>query len=133
MANNGGSTEAEEILAPGAPQSSDEGITLSTIGFGMGNYNDVLMEKLADKGDGNYYYVDRLEEAERVFRENLTGMLQTIAREVKIQVEFDPERRAALAPAGLREPRRGRPRLPQRRGRRRRGRRRPPGRPPSTR
>ena len=89
VANNGGSTEAEEILSL-VRKASDEGITISTIGFGMGNYNDVLMEKLADKGDGNDYYVDRQEEAERIFRENLTGLLQTIAREVKVQVEFDP-------------------------------------------
>jgi Ca-activated chloride channel family protein len=89
VANNGASTEAEKILSL-VRRSSDEGITISTIGFGMGNYNDVMMEKLADKGDGNYYYVDRPEEAERVFRENLTGLLQTIAREVKVQVEFDP-------------------------------------------
>ncbi len=88
VANNGGSTEAEEILSL-VRKASDEGITISTIGFGMGNYNDVLMEKLADKGDGNYYYVDGKEEAERVFKENLTGLLQTIAREVKVQVEFD--------------------------------------------
>lgn len=88
VANNGGSTEAEEILTL-VRKASDEGITISTIGFGMGNYNDVLMEKLADKGDGNYYYVDGQEEAERIFKENLTGLLQTIAREVKIQVEFD--------------------------------------------
>jgi Ca-activated chloride channel family protein len=90
VANSGGSTEAEEILSL-VRKASDEGVTISTIGFGMGNYNDVLMEKLADKGDGNYYYVDRPAEAQRVFRENLTGMLQTIAREVKVQVEFDPE------------------------------------------
>ncbi len=88
VANNGGSTEAEEILSL-VRKASDEGITISTIGFGMGNYNDVLMEKLANKGDGNYYYVDGQEEAERIFKENLTGLLQTIAREVKIQVEFD--------------------------------------------
>lgn len=90
VANNGASTEAEEMLAK-IRRSSDEGITLSTIGFGMGNYNDVLMEKLADQGDGNYYYVDEMKEAERVFRENLTGLLQTIAREVKVQVEFDKD------------------------------------------
>ena len=91
VANMGGTTRAEEMLAT-VRRSSDEGITLSTIGFGMGNYNDVLMEKLADMGDGNYHYVDKLPEAERVFRQNLTGLLQTIAREVKIQVEFDPRR-----------------------------------------
>lgn len=90
VANMGGATRAEEMLAQIRRQ-SDEGITLSTIGFGMGNYNDVLMEKLANQGDGNYFYVDKLEESKRVFRANLTGMLQTIAREVKIQVEFDPD------------------------------------------
>ena len=86
---NMGTTRAEEILTQVRKQ-SDAGITLSSIGFGMGNYNDVLLEKMGDKGDGNYYYVDRIEEAERVFKENLTGLLQTIARQVKIQVEFDP-------------------------------------------
>jgi Ca-activated chloride channel family protein len=90
VANMGGATRAEEMLAQ-VRRSSDEGITLSTVGFGMGNYNDVLMEKLANQGDGNYHYVDQLEEAERVFKQNLTGLLQTIAREVKIQVEFNPD------------------------------------------
>ena len=86
---NEGVTSAEAILDR-VRRESDDGIALSTIGFGMGNYNDVLMEKLADTGDGNYYYVDRLDEATRVFEENLTGTLQTIARDVKIQVAFDP-------------------------------------------
>ncbi len=88
VANMGGSTKAEEMLEE-IRMASDKGITLSTIGFGMGNYNDVLMEKLADQGDGNYYYVDQPKEADRVFRENLTGLLQTIARQVKVQVVFD--------------------------------------------
>ena len=87
---NTGETQAERILDR-VRYESDRGIHLSTVGFGMGNYNDVLMEKLANKGDGNYHYVDQIEEAERVFRENLTGTLQTVARDVKIQVEFDPE------------------------------------------
>jgi Ca-activated chloride channel family protein len=69
---------------------ADQDITLSTVGFGMGNYNDVLMEQLADKGNGNYAYVDTLDEARRIFVENLTGTLQVIARDSKIQVEFDP-------------------------------------------
>ena len=67
-----------------------EGISLSTIGFGMGNYKDTLMEQLADRGDGNYHYVDSMREAEKVFGQDLAGNLQTIARDVKIQVEFDP-------------------------------------------
>jgi Ca-activated chloride channel family protein len=68
----------------------DQGIELTTVGFGMGNYNDVLMEQLADKGDGSYAYVDTLDEARRIFVENLTGTLQTIASDAKVQVEFDP-------------------------------------------
>ncbi len=70
---------------------ADRGITLTTVGFGMGNYNDVLMEKLSDKGNGHYAYVDDLKEARRVFVENLTGTLQVIARDVKVQVDFNPE------------------------------------------
>lgn len=69
----------------------DKGITLSTVGFGMGNYNDVLMERLADTGNGSYAYVDTLSEAKRIFVENLTGTLQVIAKDAKIQVDFNPE------------------------------------------
>ncbi len=86
---NVGSTGPESILARIGREAGD-GIELTTVGFGMGNYNDVLMEQLADQGDGNYAYVDTLEEARRVFVENLTGTLQTIAADAKIQVEFDP-------------------------------------------
>src|SRR6185436_16139943 len=68
---NVGRTGPESILAQVRTE-ADRGIQLTTIGFGMGNYNDVLMEQLADKGDGNYYYVDDLKEARRVFVENLT-------------------------------------------------------------
>ena len=68
-----------------------QGVLLSTIGFGMGNYNDYLMEQLADDGNGNYAYVDTLDEAQRIFVENLTGMLQVIANDAKIQVDFNPE------------------------------------------
>ncbi|MDC1142858.1 von Willebrand factor type A domain-containing protein [Planctomycetota bacterium] len=68
-----------------------KGITLSTVGFGMGNYNDTLMEQLGDKGDGRYAYVDSLVEAKRVFVDNLTGALQVVARDTKVQVEFNPE------------------------------------------
>ena len=68
----------------------DEGITLTTIGFGMGNFNDILMEQLANKGNGSYAYVDNLSEARRIFVENLTGTLQVIARDAKVQVDFNP-------------------------------------------
>ena len=86
---NVGRTGADSILKVISEYAGRE-ITLSTVGFGLGNYNDVLMEQLADKGNGNYAYVDTLEEAERIFVENLTGTLQVIARDSKIQVEFDP-------------------------------------------
>ncbi len=66
------------------------GIELSTLGFGMGNYNDHLMEQLADKGDGRYAYIDTLDEARRVLVEEVTGTLQTIAKDAKVQVEFHP-------------------------------------------
>lgn len=65
------------------------GITLTTVGMGMGNYNDVLMEQLANDGDGFYAYVDTLEQAQRVFVDQLTGTLLTIAKDAKIQVEFN--------------------------------------------
>ena len=69
----------------------DQGVTLTTVGFGMGNYNDILMEQLANDGDGAYHYVDTLTEARRVFVDNLVGTLQNIAKDTKIQVDFNPE------------------------------------------
>jgi Ca-activated chloride channel family protein len=87
---NVGNTASDAILKRVREQAA-QGIQLSTVGFGMGNYNDVLMERLANDGDGNYAYVDTLEEARRVFVENLTGMLQVIAQDAKIQVDFDPQ------------------------------------------
>jgi Ca-activated chloride channel family protein len=66
-----------------------EGVTLSTIGFGMGNYRDDLMEALADKGNGNCFYIDSEREARRVFQERLTGTLEVVAQDVKVQVDFD--------------------------------------------
>ena len=69
----------------------EEGVTLTTIGFGMDNYNDTLMEQLADNGDGFYAYVDDLPEARRLFLDEITGTLQTIAMNAKVQVDFNPE------------------------------------------
>ena len=57
----------------------------------MGNYNDVLLEQLADQGDGFYAYVNDLAEARRLFTEDLTGTIQSVALDAKVQVEFDPE------------------------------------------
>ncbi len=89
VANNG-ITTADGIFARVKAQ-ADKGITLSTVGFGMGNYNDELMERLADQGDGNYAYVDRIGEAKRIFVEQLTGTLQVIAKDVKLQLQFNPD------------------------------------------
>ena len=87
---NVGRTGPDDILAQ-IKKLADKGITLSTLGFGMGNYNDVLMERLADKGNGNYSYVDDFYEAKKVFTEKLTGLLEVVAFDAKIQVEFNPE------------------------------------------
>lgn len=70
---------------------ADRGVTLSTIGFGMGNYKDTLMEQLANKGDGNYYYIDTEKEADKVFVDGFNSTMISIARDVKLQVEFDPD------------------------------------------
>ena len=64
-------------------------ISLTTIGFGSGNYNDYLMEGLAREGNGNYFYIDSIAEAQRIFGDDLASTLEVIAADVKIQVEFD--------------------------------------------
>ncbi|MCK6503627.1 VWA domain-containing protein [Myxococcota bacterium] len=87
---NIGRTSHEELLV-GIRKHAQRGITLSTVGFGRGNYKDTMMEQLADEGDGNYAYVDNLAEGRRVFGQRLSGTVQTIARDVKIQVELNPQ------------------------------------------
>ncbi|TKD06623.1 vWA domain-containing protein [Polyangium fumosum] len=87
---NVGPTSHEQILDM-IGRHKEKGITLSTVGFGTGNYKDTMMERLADKGDGNYAYIDSEVQAKRVFQDQLSGMLEVIARDVKIQVEFDPK------------------------------------------
>jgi Ca-activated chloride channel family protein len=66
------------------------GISLTTLGFGTGNYNDHLMEQLADAGNGNYAYIDNLNEAQKVLVDEMSSTLNTIAKDVKIQIEFNP-------------------------------------------
>lgn len=66
------------------------GISLSTLGFGSGNYNDHLMEQLADAANGNYSYIDTLKEAQKVLIDEMSSTLKTVAKDVKIQVEFNP-------------------------------------------
>ncbi|MBU0980776.1 MAG: von Willebrand factor type A domain-containing protein [Nanoarchaeota archaeon] len=87
---NVGNTSADSILSQLITY-KQKGITLTAIGVGMGNYNDVLLEQLADKGDGNYYYINEFDEAKRVFQEQLSGTLQVIARDAKVQVDFNPD------------------------------------------
>ncbi len=69
----------------------DEGIYLTTVGFGMGNFNDTLMEQLADQGDGFYAYVDDLDEAKKLFVDEITSTLQVIAKDAKVQVDFNQD------------------------------------------
>ena len=66
------------------------GISLTTLGFGTGNYNDHLMEQLADAGNGHYAYIDTLKEANKVLVTEIASTLQIIAKDVKIQIEFNP-------------------------------------------
>ncbi|MDY7229344.1 vWA domain-containing protein [Hyalangium rubrum] len=87
VANNG-VTNADAIFES-VKEHARQGVRLTTVGFGMGNYNDVLMERLAQMGDGQYAYVDEMAEARKLFVEQFTGTLQLIARDVKVQVEFD--------------------------------------------
>ena len=68
----------------------DTGITLTTLGFGQGNYNEAMMEQIANHGNGNYAYIDTALEAKKVLGEEMSSTLFTIAKDVKIQVEFNP-------------------------------------------
>lgn len=68
------------------------GISLTTLGFGQGNYNDHLMEQLADKGNGNHDYIDTLSEARKVLMEQVGATLYTVAKDSKIQIEFNPSK-----------------------------------------
>ena len=70
-------------------QKRDQGVYLSVLGFGTGNYRDANMEALADNGNGVYYYIDGESEAEKVFGTDLSGTLYTVANDVKLQMEFD--------------------------------------------
>ncbi len=86
---NVGTTDFEQ-LKDLVERERKSGVALSTLGFGGGNYNDQLMEQLADAGNGNYSYIDSLEEARRALVHSRAATLHTIASDVKIQVEFNP-------------------------------------------
>jgi Ca-activated chloride channel family protein len=71
-------------------QKRKDGIFLTVLGFGMGNYKDSKMETLADKGNGNYFYIDSILEAQKALENEFGGTLFTIAKDVKLQIEFNP-------------------------------------------
>ncbi|MDJ0880530.1 MAG: VWA domain-containing protein [Gammaproteobacteria bacterium] len=83
-------TVSHDALINLIEQKKARGIALTTLGFGHGNYNDHLMEQLADHGDGNYAYIDSLNEARKVLVDQASATLETIARDVKIQIEWNP-------------------------------------------
>src|SRR5262245_8203390 len=85
---NVGDTDADSILSR-IRDGTDTGIQLVAIGVGMGNFNDVLLERLADDGDGFYAYIDDIDEARRVFVSDLTGTLQSVALDARAQVDFN--------------------------------------------
>ncbi|WP_348674859.1 VWA domain-containing protein [uncultured Abyssibacter sp.] len=91
--NVGASSQGELVRL--IEQRRDQGIYLTVLGFGTGNYQDGRMHRLADHGDGNYYYIDTDLEARRVLVEKLQGTLVTVAKDVKLQVEFNPRRVAS--------------------------------------
>ncbi|MCZ8061408.1 VWA domain-containing protein [Silanimonas sp.] len=86
---NVGTTDQTTLEAFVAEQRK-HGIALSTLGFGQGNYNDAMAEQLANIGDGNHAYIDSPREARKVLRDEMAGTLLTVAKDVKIQVEFNP-------------------------------------------
>ncbi len=86
--NIGASSNAE--LERMIEEKRKDGIFLTVLGYGMGNYKDSKMEKLADKGNGNYAYIDNITEAKKVLVSEFGGTLFTIAKDVKLQVEFNP-------------------------------------------
>ncbi len=86
---NVGTTNFEQLTEM-VERKKEKGIALTTLGFGTGNYNDHLMEQLANKGNGNYAYIDTLKEANKVLINEMSSTLMTIAKDVKIQIEFNP-------------------------------------------
>ncbi|MEM9659273.1 MAG: von Willebrand factor type A domain-containing protein, partial [Planctomycetota bacterium] len=87
---NVGVTSNAELERMAEKRAKETGVFLTVLGFGRGNLNDAMMEKISGKGNGNYYYVDNQSEAEKVLVAEMTGTLVTIAKDVKIQVDFNP-------------------------------------------
>lgn len=91
---NVGTTSQDQLMTLITEKAKSK-VFLSVLGFGTGNVKDSTMELLADKGNGNYAYIDTLKEGRKVFVEEMTGTLITIAKDVKIQVDFNPAHVAA--------------------------------------
>ena len=88
---NTGQTEVDALLSR-IRHEAKRGVDLMALGFGMGNYNDALLQRLADEGNGQYAYIDDLGEARAFFLRKLTSVLEVVARDAKAQVEFNPAR-----------------------------------------
>ncbi len=86
-----GGVSSDEDLVKLIEEKREKGVFLTVLGFGTGNYKDSKMEKLADKGNGNYAYIDNILEAKKVLVKELGGTLITIAKDVKLQIEFNPK------------------------------------------
>lgn len=87
---NVGVTSTEQIKDM-VKRERETGVTLSTLGFGQGNFNDAMMEQIANVGNGNYSYIDSLTEARKVLIDELSSTFNTVAKDVKVQIEFNPD------------------------------------------
>ena len=96
---NVGTTSEGELVGL-IEEQRKSGVFLSVLGYGTGNLKDSTMEKLADRGNGNYAYIDSLAEARKVLGQQIGGTLATIAKDVKIQVEFNPRAAAGYRLVG---------------------------------
>jgi len=92
---NVGTTSTDELEQLAETNAKETGVFLTVLGFGRGNLNDAMMEAISGKGNGNYHYVDNRAEARKVLVEEISGTLVTIAKDVKIQIEFNPTQVAA--------------------------------------
>ncbi len=86
---NVGMTGTDQLVLE-ARRQAKSGVDLTVLGFGMGNHNDAMMEKISNDAEGNYAFVDTIGEARKVLADQLTGTLVTVAKDVKIQIEFNP-------------------------------------------
>ena len=87
---NVGTTSTAELERMVEKKAKDTGVFLSVLGFGRGNLNDAMMEAISGRGNGNYHYIDNAKESRKVLVEEMTSTLVTIAKDFKIQIEFNP-------------------------------------------